>query len=55
VYYDDPQVAAAVAAVELFMEHRDTTLANIAAPHDPESQVAPTDLLRQPIDGFVAA
>jgi hypothetical protein len=55
VYFDDPQVAAAVAGVELFMEHDDTPLAVIGAPQDLRSRAAPTDLLRQHIDGLVAA
>jgi hypothetical protein len=42
VHFDDAQVAAAMVAVELFMEHDDTPLANI-------------DLLRQHIDRLVAA
>ena len=44
-----------MAAVELFMEHDDTPLAIIGAPQDLHSQATPADLLRQPIDGFVAA
>jgi hypothetical protein len=55
VYFDDPQVAAAVAAVELCMEHDDTPLAIIGAPHGPHSQAALTDFLRRHIDGLVAA
>ena len=54
VYFDDPQVAAAMAAVELFMEHDDTPLAIIGAPHGLHSQAA-TDLLRRHIDGLIAA
>jgi hypothetical protein len=55
VYFDDPQVAAAMAPVGLFMEHYDTPLAIIGAPQDLDSRAAPTDLLRQHIDGLVAA
>ena len=41
-HFDDAQVAAALVAVELFMEHDDTPLASI-------------DLLCQHNDGLVAA
>ena len=55
VCFDDPQVAAAMAAVELFMEHGDTPLAIIGAPADLHSRAASTDLVRRHIDGLVAA
>jgi hypothetical protein len=55
VYLDDPQVAAAVAPVELFMEHHVTPLGIIDAPEDLYSRAAPTDVLRRHIDGLVAA
>jgi len=55
VYLHEPQVAAAVAAVELFMEHHDTSLAIVGVPEDLHSVAAPTDLLRRHIDWFVAA
>jgi hypothetical protein len=52
---DDPQVAAVMAPVVLFMEHDDTPLAAIAAPHHLHSPAAPTDLRRQRIDRMVVA
>jgi hypothetical protein len=55
VCFDDPQVAAAMAAVELFLEHDDTPLAIICAPQDLDAQAAPTGFLRRHIDGLVAA
>lgn len=55
VCFEDPQVAAAMAAVEPFMEHCDTPLAVIVAPEHLYSQAAPTDLLRRHIDRLVAA
>ena len=55
VCFEDPQVAAAMAAVEPFMEHCDMHLAIIGAPHGPHSQAALTDFLRRHIDGLVAA
>ena len=55
LYFDDPQVATARAAVELCMEHDDTAVAIVGAPRNLHCQAAPTDLLRQHIDGLVAA
>jgi hypothetical protein len=55
VCFEDPQVAAAMAAVEPFMEHCDMHLAIIVAPEHLYSQAASTDLLRRHIDGLVAA
>jgi hypothetical protein len=54
VYFDDPQVAAAIAAVQLFMEHDDTPLFILGAPQDLHSQPSPTGLSRQHVDGLVA-
>lgn len=55
VYFDDPQVAAAVAAVKLLMEHDDTPLAIIGESHRLHPQAAATDLLRRHIDGLIGA
>ena len=55
VYFDDPQVAAAMGVVGLFMEHDDTPLALIGAPQDLHSRAVPTGLLRRHTDGLVAA
>jgi hypothetical protein len=55
VYFDDPQVAAVVGVVDLFMEHDDTPLALIGAPQDLHSRAVPTGLVRRHTDGVVAA
>ncbi len=55
VYFDDPQVAAATAVVELCMEHEDAPPVMIGAPRDLHARAAPTDLVRQHVDGLVAA
>jgi hypothetical protein len=52
---DDPQVAAVMAPVVLFMDYDDTPLAAIAAPHHLHCPAATTDLRRQRIDWMVAA